>query len=312
MEKKDCFDNSIFLCRKINLKLLSANLLSLFLNKTCQHSSMITGDNSNGPAEPIDPVKTYDYKKKKIEQFEWSILDFFMFSTDLNAEVIIYFKSLIEVSLSQNPTLINLEFKFRSTDTVTCMCQRDDIVLIDAFFSGNSLKRYNDPNETKDTDLENEKILRYVESSDFFLNLNYCECFEIAINNQNEKIAIHLIMMLKYIIILSFADPLADFNQSKFKNLMDFNKNFLKIYLPKVFQYEWWELVELVLDYGSDDKFIYLLEDELQAKKSHKKKNKKKVAPLNSLKIEKTKQEENTETNILVLICQSKKSDLLR
>jgi len=271
---------------------------------------MITGENST--VEPIDPVKTYDYKKKKIEQFEWSILDFFMFLSDLNADVIIYFKNLIEVSLGQNPTLINLEFKFRSTDTVTCMCQRDDIVLIDAFFSGQSLKRYNDINDTKDMDIENEKILRYVDNSEFFLKINYCECFEIAINNQNEKIAIHLIMMLKYIIVLSFSDPLADFNQDKFKNIMDFNKKFLKNYLPKVFEFEWWELVELVLDYGSDDKFIYLLEDELKAKKSHKKKNKKKVAPLNSLKIESTKQDEDTEKSILMLICLSKKSDLLR
>jgi hypothetical protein len=295
VEKNNCFDNSIFLCRRINLKLLSANLLSLFLNKTCQHSSLVTGE--IGCGEPIDPVKTYDYKQKKLENFEWSILDYFMFLIDLNSDVIIYFKNFIEVSLAHNPSLINLEFKFRSIDTVTCMCQRDDIVLIDAFFSGHSLRGYNDINDTRDKDLENEKILRYVDSCEFFLSINYCECFETALHNQNEKIAIHLVMMLKYV-ILSLSDPFADLNQDQFSNIMKFNKKFLKSYLPKAFQFEWWELIELVLDYGNNDKFIFLLANEFQAKRNRKKKNKSKM--------------DAAENSILMLICQSKKSNLLR
>ena len=54
--------------------------------------------------------------RKKLEAFEWTVLDYFIFLTDLNADVIIYFKNLIDSALGQNPTLINLEFKFKSTD----------------------------------------------------------------------------------------------------------------------------------------------------------------------------------------------------
>ena len=183
---------------------MSANLLSLFLNKTCQLSSLITGDQEDqdddhqdsSSSDGVDPVKIFDYKEQKV-QFEWSILDYFVFLDDLNADVIIYFKNLVEVSMAHNPSLINLEFKFRSTDTVARMCERDDIALLDAFFASHSLKNFNDGINNETNYLENENILRYVDDSAFFLDINYCQCFETAISNQNEKIAIHLILMLK-------------------------------------------------------------------------------------------------------------------
>lgn len=76
IERKNKFDNSLFLSRKINSKVLSANLLSLFLKKTCYHSSLITGDSTDD--NHVDQLKCYEYMKKKVDNFEWSILDYFI------------------------------------------------------------------------------------------------------------------------------------------------------------------------------------------------------------------------------------------
>lgn len=205
----------------------------------------------------------------------------------MNADVIIYFKNLIDSSLTQNPTLINLEFKFKSTDTITAICQRNDFVLFEAFFPPRVFKHFiekyieetDELNEEDDDD--DTKILRYTDNNDFYLNINYSECFEIALMNKNEKIAIHLLLLLKYTILLSLSDSNSDLNLPKYKNILNFNKNFLQKYLVKIFQFEWHELVEFVLDCSVDENYIQLLEEDLSLKISNKKN---KISPFDGLK----------------------------
>lgn len=306
VETKNKFDNTIFLCRKINSKVLSANLLSLFLNKTCYHSSMVTGDVSQDTN--IDYLQTYEYKKKRIESFEWSILDFFIFLSDLTSDVIIYFKSLIESSLAQNPSLINLEFKFRTTDVIAEICRRDDFLLFEAFFPPSAFKDYihniDEFNDFNATELDH-KIFKFIDNSDFYLNIDYCLCFELALKNENEKIALHLLLILKYVMLSNLSEPTSDLNQARFKNILDFNKKLVKEYMVKLFEFEWWELIEFVLDHSRDGKYLYLLEEQLFNKTT--KKNK--VSPF-----EKGQEapDENNEHSILMLIAKSKRPNLLK
>jgi Leucine-rich repeat (LRR) protein len=319
LNMKNKYDNSIFLCRKINSKVFISNLLSLFLNKTCYHSSLVTGISNGSEDLAIDPLKTYDYKKKRIEQFEWSILDYFIFLSDLTSDVVIYFKNLIDSSLLQNPSLMNLEFKFKTTESIAGICQRDDILLFEAFFPANNFKKFLNDFKSDDSviivEQDEHKILRYLDNNDFFLSINYCECFEIALSNENEKIAIHLLLLMKYTILVSLLiDKTDDFdlNEMKFKHILDFNKKFLKDYLVKIFNLEWYELIEFILDNSNDQLFIYLLEEQLFLKTKPKNKNKNKISPSIIDNLKEKEVDENNEHNILMLICRSKRSNLLR
>jgi Leucine-rich repeat (LRR) protein len=199
-------------CRRVELSMLKETLFALYLNK-----------------------KVYNLKNNVCQQFEqyfgkiylqqWSILDFLIIAIEKDVftnENLIYLNTFIQNLIDQDPTLINLEFIMKSTQSIEHLCQRDDIRLFHELVDLNNI-------ENRDYDYKN-----------FFKNINFRKCFYIVLERNNEKVAIYLLKMVSYY---------KSIMKSKFNGKFNlFNKEFLEIMLPKFFDLKWIEAIEFILE----------------------------------------------------------------
>jgi hypothetical protein len=98
---------------------------------------------------------------------------------------IILFKNYIKKIIKQN--VDNEEFKFYSSKSLEAIFERNHLNLIETFFK----------NEIADKPVIN--INNQFISEGFYFDIDFVKCFEIIFKNSNEKMAIYLIRILKYI-----------------------------------------------------------------------------------------------------------------
>ena len=157
----------MFLCRSTNLK----SLLLIFLNSKIYNS------------EDKDAFNIFKENFKKLENYEITILDFLINLGDdfFSNEFLIHLNDNYEAEKKQlNTKLVNLEFQIRSQDSIVALCKRNDYFVFKKIFDLDNL-------EDK---VENPK--------EFIRKIDFLKCFDIALENNNEKIAKYLLKILSY------------------------------------------------------------------------------------------------------------------
>jgi len=215
--------------------------------------------------------ESFEFKLTQIKTCNFTVLDYVISYKMIDESFIIYFKNYIESILKQNKLIQNLEFKLKSARSLEIICERNDLLLFEAFFG--DLEIISDQNnETTECD-ENKFIFNHKE---FYFNINFVQCFKIILHNKNEKMAIYLFRLLSYVIkkydvpqfaIRSFG-KYSYFKLEEYKQITNFNEKFLKEFLIKIFKLKWFDLIHVILDLAYDKlnnqletKFIYLNDD---------------------------------------------------
>jgi hypothetical protein len=215
-----------FLFRSQDLRFLKEFFFLLFFNK----SIFTLNDHSY---EEID--KNFESNFKKFKLFEWSLLDFLIFYAKyLGAQNLINLNSYIKYELRQNQeTFVNLDFKFRSGESVKALCEFNDINLFKTFFADDlNIENINSTNND----------CRIFDYETFYKSVNFKECFKTVIDNDNEEIAKELIKILSHSIHdlkLNILDTRPNDN---------FNVFFFNFVMVKFFEKEWWDAISFYLD----------------------------------------------------------------
>jgi hypothetical protein len=146
-------------------------------------------------------------------------------------ENLLFLNSYIQNLIDQDPTLINLEFKMKSTLSIECLCQRDDIRLFYALVDLNNIEN------------------RIYDYKNFFENINFEKCFsKVLKETNNEQVAMYLLKMVWFYKM----EIQTEFNE-KFRR---FNKAFLVEMLPLFFKFNWMEAIEYFLDILESGSFL--------------------------------------------------------
>ena len=129
-------------------------------------------------------------KFQKFDQYNWFLLDFLLdFDEDsVSNEFLINLDSFIRNELRQNPSLVNLDFQMKSPNSVERLCQRNSLPLLKSLLNLNFL-----------SDQDEREKGRIDDPLEFCLNINFEECFKIVFENNNERIAIHLLNILRHL-----------------------------------------------------------------------------------------------------------------
>jgi Leucine-rich repeat (LRR) protein len=181
---------------------------------------------------------------------KFSILDFFV-SIDkelIDSFWIILFKNFIQNMLKQK--LENIEFKFYSSESLEAIFKRNYFNLIETFFK----------NEIDDK----PDVNQFIHNPDgFYFHIDFVECFEIIFENNNEKMAIYLLKILKYIYKNFEVEYAKQSNilkiQEAFSIKLKENKNSI---MKQIFENNWTNLISLILDdYKHDYDYLNLSND---------------------------------------------------
>ena len=116
-----------------------------------------------------------------LEEYEMTILDFLinLGKERFSNEDLINFIEQFEMELKKSPNLINLEFRIKSADTIESLCERNDYSIFKKF-----------------VDLDKFDKVEYPER--LIEKINFFKCFNIALKNNNAKIAEFLLKMLSW------------------------------------------------------------------------------------------------------------------
>jgi Leucine-rich repeat (LRR) protein/uncharacterized membrane protein len=237
-EKLDIKDYQTYWVRGNDTKFVKETFFRLFFNKRIYR----TKEND---------IKTFHEHFARFENFDWSILDFLINHVEgLGANNLIVMNNLAKYVLKDNQkTLLNLDFRVRSGESVAVLCKVKDINLLKIFF---------------DHDLKIQKAdfqSRILEYETFYKSIDYTKCFSFVINdnndededgiedddnndnyNKNEEIAIKLIEFLSHSIYDIKLNILSE------KLNQDFNAHFLNKILVHFFNRKWWDAIEFLLD----------------------------------------------------------------
>ncbi|CAF0793983.1 unnamed protein product [Brachionus calyciflorus] len=234
--------------------------------------------------------KIFEYMINDLNNYKLTILDFLIQIKHFSDDDLICLQRYVNTKLSKT-TASNYDFKINSPESLVGFFKRNDTFLFDSFFPKSSFLKYitflqnyvqNDEKlelriyddysksdiingvELKGKDRQATK--KYVFNREFFLEIDYVKCFDIALENNNEKMVLHLIVLLKFsIVFISVYDVNFKFNDhylsdARFGNIRKFQQKFLSTYLRKIFELEWIELVFFILEMSKDNYFIDLIE----------------------------------------------------
>ena len=181
-------NDKVFLCRRKNLK----SLFLLFLNSKIYNN------------EDKEAFVKFEEDFKRLKNYDITILDFLInLGNDFfSNENLINLNQNFELEKRQlNKKFINLEFQLRSPESIEALCERNDYFVFKKVF---------------DLDKLEEKCEK---PKDLIEKINFLKCFDIALKNNNEKIAKYLLKILSYY----------TFNLEKNLNKIDekFNQEFL-------------------------------------------------------------------------------------
>lgn len=129
--------------------------------------------------------------------------------------------------------------------------------------------RYDDELMKSNQSSKDAKVFKYIFKEDFFLQIDYEESLKIAFEKENEEIALHLFLFIKYIILKKIEGSRDQEHFSilndldSFKNILIFNQSFLNSYLKKIFELNWNNLIKFILDNYEENRFLFLLMEDL-------------------------------------------------
>ncbi|RNA12778.1 hypothetical protein BpHYR1_023872 [Brachionus plicatilis] len=216
--------------KNTDLKQLKRRFCSIFLNKTRTNYETLFSKNPNSLKNSYDSLNIIE-RLVRIDNLAWSILDFFIFLPKyvFSNQDLVNFHRYITQRLEENLLVVNLEYSFLTTEVIEALFERDDEYLIDLFLPKQSFQDFIS-NKQNDGGKSLKKIYKYINAErlrDFFPNINYSKCLEIALEKDNE-------------------------NLSEDSKITEFNEKFLNEYLIQIFQKEWYIFVGLLLDYSID------------------------------------------------------------
>jgi len=224
---------------------LRNRLFSLFLNKSVYQCEKAVTD--------------FIEKFKKLNDYEYSLLDFFISLDDFDSFYIVQIKIYIE-TIAKHKKTENVEFKLRSTESLCVICERNDLFLFEALF-------FFEINEIEKMKINEDSINEFIESDDFYLQIDFTKCLRFCIENNNQQLAINLFKVFLYIKRKRDCDKLFE-NDSERSNkieslnqkLNQLNNDILHLFLYKWFEdLEWFDLIEFILDNaGEKDEYLCL------------------------------------------------------
>jgi hypothetical protein len=156
----------------------------------------------------------------------------------------------------------NIDFKFYSNESLEAIFKRNYLSLIETFFNNEISMNLKDNNQ-------------YINKPDeFYFNINFLKCFKIISENENEKMAIYLFKILKYIYKRFNQDQYSkQDNINKIKN--GFSSEWIdhsqkeekkQISLVKqIFENNWTNLIKSILDdYNDGDDYLNLSDSKIE------------------------------------------------
>jgi len=195
--------------------------------------------------EDDENFKIFQTNIQNFKSKKFLLLDFFISSKDLDSYWIILLENHVNSLLKQN--VDNIDFKFASSESLVAIFKRNDLNLIETFFK-------NEISETPDL----EAINKFINKPDeFYLKINFSECFKIIKENNNEKMAICLFKFFKYIYLRN--------NKDETPSQKEFSINF-HLDIKQIFDKNWMNLFELILNDLND--LDYLLNDSIETSNS--------------------------------------------
>ena len=291
--------------RKENVKNLNEIMLVLYLNKKCDETSQFAED--------------FRAKLDKFNSSRWSLLDFLISCKGMNEFVLIDLLLSKKKLLKENSYLKNQEFKLFSPESVENLCEINNLDLLKLALPVRSVDDSENPDD----------LNIFITNEEFYFEIDLCRCMEIAIDKNNEKIAMYLLNILNQIFELSRTNNKRKISLAEFKytNVREFKENLLEVYLPKFFnELNYFNAIELILEICTARNFIEFLkhDDEKSVEQVEIKQNQITQDPSKSenlelpLKYEKPKfqtvkaKSHSIENELLVLIQNSNRANLLK
>ncbi|CAF0878346.1 unnamed protein product [Brachionus calyciflorus] len=250
--------NKFYLVRINDEKMLKEILFMIYLSKSnFNYKSVVCSDIID--SETSLTKQEFENKLEDLENFDISVLDFLISLPFVTNESIMSLKNEFIKYSKNNPATINLEFKLFSSKVITFFYMRNDLELVETFFSSDKIKLFlKNHDQTVIAGIKRfiyfDKQERFIE---FFEKIEFSKCFEIVLKNKNEDLAIHLLLVFIFIKVYSNS------NERR-----EFEKDFLnKKFLLAIFKENWFKLIEFILDYSFilkdvDDEIICLYEKE--------------------------------------------------
>ncbi|CAF0933282.1 unnamed protein product, partial [Brachionus calyciflorus] len=217
------------------------NIFLFYLNKTVKYFSL---------KEKQEIYSLFDeFKKNKI-----TVLDFFIMMDDFENNNLICFERFMADKIKTS-TISNNEFRIKSSDSLYNFFKRNSDFVFETFFPMVSLKNLINSEKIEQNDENLLKIKRYIFDFEIFLNMDFIKSFEIILENENERLAIYLFLILKFV--------LKKYNNKSnvkfFVNIESFNTKLLKVFFQNVFHRRWSNLIKLILDYFDEKEDGFLL-----------------------------------------------------
>jgi Leucine-rich repeat (LRR) protein len=301
-----------YLCRNLFEVNLNENFFLFFLDRK---------DIDLKKAENSSPYGIFLESIEKFKKFEWFVLDFLIYMEDSVDDVtLLALRDYIKNLKNEYPFIVNLEFKIKSPESLEYLCKRKKNHLFKSFLF-------------KDDQVKTEYI---DDPKQFFPNIDFKKCFENIfdtkedtnqeLQNTNEEangeriktIEEELIINMLKIFYTSVDNYCLDttFIEGPLK---EFNKLFLKDYLPKFFENKWFDVIENVLDiFGNLNFFSFLDSDHLKEveKKDTKSETKKNQVSHNDKTDKDSKKEDEdievNEDHVLLRITNTKNNTFLK
>ena len=209
-------------------------LFSIFVNKICFYQH----ENTNR--------KSFDSNKEKLLNLEQTVLDFLISMPELAFSNInlISLHRYIENRFDKNKYVENLEYKFLSADSIINLIKRNDVYLFNLYFPKEAIQK-------KDFELI-KKYIYNINYLEFLSQVKFGQCFNKILKNDNQEMAIYLLMLIKFVI--DATETSEHVKNKLFSILFDF--------LCKIEWKKWENFIRLFLDlYKTNDTTKLLLKE---------------------------------------------------
>jgi Leucine-rich repeat (LRR) protein len=237
-----------------NPKLLNNRLFIFTFNKI---AAKIGDDNFKKFENNIKKLEETEKESEGKKTIRFSILDFFIsFDKEIiDSFWIILFENYIQNLMKQN--VDNIDFKLYSNESLEAIFKRNYLNLIETFFKNEISMNLKGDNQ-------------YINKPHgFYFNIDFLKCFKIISVNENEKMAIYLFKILKYIYKRYKDQYSKQDNINRVKN--GFSSDWTEYsqkeepLVKQIFDNNWKNLITSILDdYNDGDDYLDLSNDKIE------------------------------------------------
>jgi len=255
-------ESRYFILRHENYDFIEKHFLLFYLFNTSRVSSIFKDEENKLSLKS-------KFEKLKNNSPKFSLLDLFIWIFgEIDDSKIIHLKDHIDQLTRTDPQLKNKELLIRSEHSIKHLCTRNVYSHFKSFFPNTYFELTSILQKTK-VKSRNFKakeedylkdILRYMLEADrldkevdtkeyrsIFFDIDYQECFNIAVDNKNCDIAKFVILLLRYFFLRRQKSP-------EMKDALNkFNQNLL-LKFDDIFKYELYDIVRFLLDIRKLDK----------------------------------------------------------